>query len=69
MSNCADDELEAGPAEVADELARSDSDGRVHGVLGAPDPLGSDQVAELVATEFAPEDELSAEEAALHYED
>ena len=63
-----DDEVPLGPQEASDELQRADADGRVHGRLGAPDPLGSDDVAELVATEFPAEDDLTEEESALHFE-
>ncbi len=65
-------------AEMFDEEARGEDetivetdpdDGYVHGRLGAPDQLGADNIGELVADEEPAEDGLTAEEAALHYED
>jgi hypothetical protein len=66
-------------AEVFDEESRGEDetvvegpapdDGHVHGRLVAPDQLLSDDIAELIASEQPAEDPLSAEEAAMHYED
>jgi hypothetical protein len=44
-------------------------DGRVHGVIGSPDQLGADDIAELVADEFPADDQLAPEEAAMHVEE
>ena len=44
-------------------------DGHVHGNIVAPDQLLADDIAELIASEQPAEDPLSAEEAAMHYED
>lgn len=65
-------------AELLDEESRGEDetiietepdDGMVHGQLAAPDQLGSDNVAELVASEYPADGPLSPEEAALHIED
>ena len=66
-------------AEMFDEETRGEDetvvegpppdDGLVHGNIVAPDPLLADDIAELVGSEEPAEDPLSAEEAALHYED
>jgi hypothetical protein len=66
-------------AEVFDEESRGEDetvvdapppdDGLVHGRLVAPDQLLADDIAELIASEEPAEDPLTAEEAAMHYED
>jgi len=65
-------------AELFDEEARGEDetpvepapdDDRVHGQLGAPDQLGADHIAELVADEFPADGPLAPEEQALHLED
>lgn len=44
-------------------------DAHLHGRLLAPDQLLADDVAELIASEKPAEDPLTAEEAAMHYEE
>ncbi|MBK5289065.1 MAG: hypothetical protein JJE46_11430 [Acidimicrobiia bacterium] len=66
-------------AEMFDEETRGEDetvvepplpeDGHVHGTIVAPDQLLADDVAELIASEQPAEDPLTAEEAAMHYED
>ncbi len=66
-------------AEMFDEESRGEDetivegppadDGHVHGNILAPDQLLADDIAELIASEQAAEDPLTAEEAAMHYED
>lgn len=66
-------------AEMFDEESRGEDetvvegpppgDGHLHGRLLAPDQLLDDEIAELIATEQPAEDPLTAEEAAMHYED
>ena len=66
-------------AEMFDEESRGEdetmvdgpdpTDGHLHGRIGAPDQLGSDDIAELVGVEEPAEDDLSPEEAAMHFED
>jgi len=61
-----DDDTAGGDAAVDDEL----DDGHLHVRLVAPDEGGpDDDVAELVASEVPADYPLSAEEAAMHYED
>ncbi len=66
-------------AEMFDEETRGEDetvvegpladDGHVHGNIVAPDQLLADDIAELIGSEQPAEDPLSAEEAAMHYED
>ena len=66
-------------AEMFDEESRGEdetnvegpgpADGYVHGNIVAPDALLADDIAELIASEQPAEDPLTAEEAAMHYED
>lgn len=66
-------------AEMFDEESRGEDetnvegpaadDGYVHGSIVAPDALLADDIAELIASEQPAEDPLTAEEAAMHYEE
>ncbi|MGZ4677861.1 MAG: hypothetical protein ACXVJ7_11325 [Acidimicrobiia bacterium] len=66
-------------AEMFDEETRGEDetvvegppagDGHLHGTIVAPDQLLADDIAELVGSEQAAEDPLTAEEGAMHYED
>lgn len=62
------DEETRGEDETVVEDAVPD-DGYVHGNIVAPDQLLADDIAELIAAEQPAEDPLSAEEAAMHYEE
>jgi hypothetical protein len=75
-----DDEGDAqDEAELFDEESRGEDetdvenppvgDGHLTGTIVAPDQLLADDVAELVGSEEAAEDPLTAEESAMHYED
>jgi len=66
-------------AEMFDEESRGEDetivegppagDGHLRGTIVAPDQLLADDIAELIGSEQAAEDPLTAEEAAMHYED
>lgn len=60
------DDDTVGVGSVDDDVV---DDGHLHDRLVAPDEGGPDDVAELVASEVPADSPLSAEEAALHYED
>ena len=48
---------------------RAGSDDLVHGIIGSPDQLGNDDIAELVASEYPADGPQSPEEAAMHTEE
>ena len=66
-------------AEMFDEESRGEDetdvenppvgDGHLTGTIVAPDQLLADDIAELIGSELAAEDPLTAEEAAMHYEE